>query len=115
MGRMISLKVSNDVEIKRDKFSDAEWDAVRKTVDLFGRVKSTDQAEVIATVLFSYDQLAKKMEYISDKDVYDFVLDWKPHWKGEKEFEVCETIHNMAMLSLMKIAHSQQLMDALLV
>lgn len=115
LGRMISLKVSNDVEIKRDKFSDAEWDAVRKTVDLFGRVKSTDQAEVIATVLFSYDQLAKKMEYISDKDVYDFVLDWKPHWKGEKEFEVCETIHNMAMLSLMKIAHSQQLMDTMLV
>ena len=112
---MISLKVSNDVEIKRDKFSDAEWDAVRKTVDLFGRVKSTDQAEVIATVLFSYDQLAKKMEYISDKDVYDFVLDWKPHWKVEKEFEVCETIHNMAMLSLMKIAHSQQLMDTMLV
>ena len=54
-------------------------------------------------------------EYISDKDVYDFVLDWKPHWKGEKEFEVCETIHNMAMLSLMKIAHSQQLMDTMLV
>lgn len=115
LGRMISLKVSDDVEVKRDKFSDAEWDAVRKTVDLFGRVKSTDQAEVIATVLFSYDQLEKRMECISDKDVYDFVLDWKPHWKGEKEFEVCETIHNMAMLSLMKIAHSQQLMDTMLV
>ena len=115
LGRMISLKVSDDVEVKRDKFSDAEWEAVRKTVDLFGRVKSTDQAEVIATVLFSYDQLAIKMENISDKDVYDFVLDWKPHWKGEKEFEVCETIQNMAMLSLMKIAHSKQLMDTMLV
>ena len=69
----------------------------------------------VADILFSYDQLAKKMEYVSDKDVYDFVLDWKPHWKGEEEFEVCETIHNMAMLSLMKIAHSQQLMDTMLV
>lgn len=109
------MKVSDDVEVKRDKFSDAEWDAVRKTVDLFGRVKSTDQAEVITTVLFSYDQMAKEMECISDKDVYDFVLDWEPHWKGEKEFEVCEAIHNMAMLSLMNIAHSQQLTDTMLI
>lgn len=115
LGRMISLKVSDDFEVKKDKFSDAEWEAMRKTVDLFGRVKSTDQAEVIATVLFSYDQLVKKMETISDKDVYDFVLDWKLHWKGEKEFEVCETIHNMAMLSLMKITHSRQLMDTMLI
>ena len=66
-------------------------------------------------MLFSYDQLAMKMENISDKDVYDFVLDWKPHWKDEKEFEVCEAIQNMAMLSLMKIAHSQQLMDTMIV
>lgn len=115
LGRMISLKVSDKVEINREKFTDEEWDAVRKTVDLFGRVKSTEQAEVIATVLFSYDQLKKSMESISDKDVYDFVLDWKPRWKGEKEFEVCETIHNMAMLSLMKISYSQKLMDTMLV
>lgn len=115
LGRMISLSVPDDVEIQRDKFTDAEWNAVEKTVDLFGRVKSTDQAEIIATVLFSYDQLAMIAESVSDKDVYDFVLDWKPHWKKEKEFEVCEAIQNMAMLSLVKIVHSQLLMDTMLI
>ena len=30
---------------------------MKKTVDLFGRVKSTDQAEMIATVLYSYYEL----------------------------------------------------------
>ena len=112
LGRMISMSVADNVEIHEDKFTVEEWNALQKTVDLFGRVKSTDQAEMIATVLFSYDQLAKVKDVISDKDVYDYVLDWKPHWK-EKEFEVCDTIHNMAMLALMKITCSNELLDTM--
>lgn len=113
LGRMISFKVADNVEIHKDKFTDSEWEAVIKTVDLFGRVKSTDQAEMIATVLYSYDQLSKEQKEISDKDVYDYVLSWKPHWKTEKEYEVCDTIQNMAMLSLMNITCSNQLMDTM--
>lgn len=88
---MISLNVCDGVEIHKEKFTDEEIVAVKKTVDLFGRVKSTEQAEMIATVLYSYDQISKEKRVISDKDVYDYVLDWKPHWKEEKEFELCET------------------------
>lgn len=111
LGKMISLSVSNDVVIRRDKFTDDEWHAAEKTVDLFGRVKRTEQAEMIATVLYSYDQLVKDNACVTDKDVYDFVLDWKPHWREEKEFELCDTIHNMAMLSYVKISHSGELME----
>ena len=115
LGRMIALSVSDDVEIHKEKFTEEELNAVKKTVDLFGRVKSTDQAEMIATVLYSYDQLAQKKNDISDKDVYDYVLDWKPHWKAEKEFDLCDTIQNMAMLSLMDVRCSGNLMDTILV
>lgn len=58
LGRMISLSVAENVEIHKEKFTDGEWEAVLKTVDLFSRVKSTDQAEMVATVLYSYDQLS---------------------------------------------------------
>ena len=115
LGRMIALNVSNGVEIYRDMFSEKELEAVRKTVDLFGRVKSTEQAEMIATVLYSYDQLERNHIDVSDKDVYDYVLDWKPHWKEEKEFDLCDTIQNMAMLSLMNIKCSGELMDTTLI
>ncbi len=115
LGRMISLSVSDGVEIHREKFTDEELNAVKQTVDLFGRVKSTDQAEMIAIVLYSYDQLFRDRDTISDKDVYDYVLDWKPHWKVEKEFDLCETIQNMAMLSLMNVSCSGELMDTMLV
>lgn len=113
LGKMISLSVADNVEIHKEKFADEEWIAVQKTVDLFGRVKSTNQAEMIATVLYSYDQLAKEKSVISDKDVYDYVLNWKPHWKAEKDYQLCDTIQNMAMLSLMKITHSNQLMNTM--
>ncbi len=115
LGRMISLSVSEGVEIHKEKFSDDELCAVKKTVDLFGRVRSTDQAEMIATVLYSYDQLIKKVKQVSDKDVYEYVLSWKPHWKSEKEFELCNTIQNMAMLSLMDVSCSGELMDTMLI
>ena len=52
---------------------------------------------------------------MSDKNVYDYVIDWKPHWKAEKDFEVCDTIHNLAMMSLIGVMHSGELMDTMLV
>ncbi|MGN0375079.1 MAG: Appr-1-p processing protein, partial [Butyrivibrio sp.] len=102
-------------EINKEKFTNEELNAVKQTVDLFGRVKSTEQAEMIATVLYSYDQLIKERDEISDKDVYDYVLDWKPRWKTEKEFDLCDSIQNMAMLSLMNVSCSGELMDTMLV
>ena len=103
--------VWENVVIQEDKFSQDEWLAMKKTVDLFGRIKSTEQAEMMATVLYAYDELKSKKKKISDKDVYDFVMLWKPHWEQEKNFEVCDTIHNLAMLTLISVTHSNLLLD----
>ena len=67
LGRMVSLSVSEHVDIQKEKFSDAEWQAMVKTVDLFGRIKSTEQAEMVATVLYSYDELNKSGSQVSDR------------------------------------------------
>ena len=115
LGKMVSLSVSDHVVVQKERFSDVEWFAMLKTVDLFGRVKSTEQAEMVATILYSYDELSKNGELLSDKDVYDYVINWKPRWKYEKDFEVCDTIHNLAMMSLIKVSHSNELMDTMFV
>lgn len=111
LGRMVSLSVPENVIIDKDSFSQEEWLAMKKTVDLFGRIKSTDQAEMVSTVLYSFDELKKEKTEISDKDVYDYVVSWKPHWEKEKNYEVCDAIHNMAMLSLISVTHSNMIMD----
>ncbi len=82
--------------------------AALKTVDLFSRVKNTDHAEMIATVLYSCECLSQK-ENISDEDVYNFVLNWKGHWKNTKETEICDTIQNLSMLDWMNISFSGKL------
>lgn len=114
LGKMISLSVTPQADLHTDRFSQEEQHAVNTTIDLFRRVKSTEQAEMITTVLYSYDQLVLDKNQISDLDVYNYVFDWKPHLKNQKEFEVCDTIQNLAMLSLMNITHSGKLQDTTL-
>ena len=109
-GKMVLLKVSDEILVDKDDFSDKEWNAMKKTVDLFGRIKSTEQAEIMSTVLFSYDKLSDAKSKISDKDVYDYVMSWKPHWEKEKSYEVSDTIHNLAMLAFISIEHSNLLL-----
>ena len=109
--KTISLRVCDDVIFSKDKFSPEEWAAMKKTADLFTRIKSTQQAEMIATVLYSYDELKTHKGTISDKDVYDHIMVFKPHWRIEKEFEVCDTIHNLAILSLISVEYTNSLMD----
>lgn len=111
LGKMISISVADNVVIHKEKYTDKEQKAVEMTVDLFGRVKSTEQAEMISTVLYAYDQLRDMKNDIWDEDILEYVLDWKPHWKKEKEFELCDSIQNMAMLSLIEINCSGNLPD----
>lgn len=111
LGRMVMIRVSDDVVIHQEAFSQEEWTAMEKTVDLFGRIKSTDQAEMVATVLYSYDALNDGKHIVNDIDVYDYVMSWKPHWKQDKSYDVCEAIVNMAMFSLISVNCTKLLLD----
>jgi len=106
--------VKDSLEIRRDSFTKEEWDAKDKTVDLFGRMKDTKQAELVATVLYVYDQLCKtrETEGVTDKEVYDEVLAWKPHWK-DNDFELCDAIHHLSMLSCMNAKYTGLLTNTL--
>lgn len=107
LGKMIKMTVSDSFVFDRSAFSQNELDAAEKTIDLFSRIKNTDQAEMMTTVVFSYDQLLKESDKVSDMDVYKYVISWKPHWELQKKDAVCETIQSMAMLGLITIKHDE--------
>lgn len=115
LGKMIAMRVPDTINIDINDYSPNDWTAVQKTIDLFSRIKSTEQAEIIATVLFSYDELTKKNSLVTDKDIFDDVLSWKQHWRNEKEYELCDAIINLAMLSLIHIVHTDKVQDTMLV
>ena len=105
LGRMISITTTNNFQIKKEDYSFEEWDAVNKTIDLFCRIKSIEQAEIITTVLYAYNQLNMKQDVVFDNDVFNYVFNWKKDWKVKKESDVCNAIYNLSKLSLIDISN----------
>ncbi len=101
-GKMFLVKTGPNFDRVRKDFqvSLAKWmPIIEKTTDLFMRV-NTDQAEVIATVMFAAD--AFKMESRSiptETEVLDAVLRWKQKRRPPlDEPAVASTIRNLGML-----------------
>jgi len=102
LGNMVETIVSPSFQLDIRNYSSQELTCVQATYDLLSRIQSTDQAEMIATVLFSYDELLKKNKSVTEKQIFEHVLHWKNHWKGTKESEIVSTIKSLSMLGWMK-------------
>lgn len=96
-GRMIKTVVSSRFEFPKDEFTHEELEKADKAFDLLSRIKSTDHAEMIATVLFSYDELESE-KGVTEKQIYDHIVKWKPRWKETKSKEIINTINSLSIL-----------------
>jgi O-acetyl-ADP-ribose deacetylase (regulator of RNase III) len=118
LGQMIALCVGEQYDSDRAKFSDVLRTHARKiakTVDLFSRIKNTEQAEELITVLYASRELKKAhpSEEIAEEQVYDFVLSWKKTWRKEpKQHAVAGAIRNLVLLGWMKLRFSESLPEA---
>lgn len=114
LGKMIQLKVGAEYEKFRYNFQDQielYENQISKTVDLFSRIKSTDQAEEVATILYAARQLKRERNVtVSEKDLYDYILNWKKKWQcNEKKISIADTIRNLEMLNWLKLNYSNDL------
>jgi O-acetyl-ADP-ribose deacetylase (regulator of RNase III)/uncharacterized protein YwgA len=101
-GKMFLVKSGPNFERVRKDFqvSLGQWmPIIEKTMDLFMRV-NTDQAEVIATVMFAADALKTNNRSIpTETEVFDSVLRWKQKRRPTlDEAVVASTIRNLGML-----------------
>lgn len=101
-GKMFLVKSGPNFDRVRKEFQHSldKWmPIIEKTIDLFMRV-NTDQAEIIATVMFAADAL--KMENRSvptETEVLDAVLRWKQKRRPPlDQGVVASTIRNLGML-----------------
>ena len=95
---MVETHVTQNFVFDPTLYSTKELQCLDSTVDLFCRVKNTNQAEMMATVLFSYDSLQKQVKNVTEKDILKDVLNWKKHWTGVKEDEIKRTIRSLLIL-----------------
>jgi hypothetical protein len=80
LGGMFEVKVGSGFDEARGRYKsllDKYASIIEKTTDLFMRVDTT-QAETLATVIFTADELKKnKKGPVSEMDVFETVAKWK--------------------------------------
>ncbi len=85
---------------------------ISKAVDLFSRIRDTNQAEEVSTVFYSIRKLKERKADVSEKDIFDFVLSWKKKWNTpEKKKAVASAIRNLVMLRWVSADFSSNLID----
>jgi uncharacterized protein YwgA len=116
LGKMTALRVGPEYRRERGRMEE-ELEPFRrkidKTVDLFSRIKNTDQAEEVATVIYAVQVLKQERhpEEVSEQDLFNYILDWKKLWKKdeEKQGSLAEAIRNLEMLGWVKLRFSESL------
>lgn len=98
LGNMVEIVVSPSFKLNYDEFDIQDIKRTDHAVDLLSRIKNTEQAEIIATVLFTYDELLEKTSKPTDSDIIEHVFSWKSRWRNDKEKAVENTILNLSML-----------------
>jgi len=106
-GRMFVVRVGPNFNRIRKKYASffEQWAQVLdKTADLFMRV-NTDQAEVIATVLFAFRELEQaRREPPSETEVLEAVMNWKQKRRPPLDQRtVASTIRNLATLKWLPV------------
>jgi len=106
-GNMFLVKVGPNYHRVREDYKEIldQWQVViDKTTDLSMRV-NTDQAEVIATVMFATDELKmKKKSTPSETEVLDAALQWKQKRRPQLDKPVvASTIRNLGILRWLDI------------
>jgi O-acetyl-ADP-ribose deacetylase (regulator of RNase III)/uncharacterized protein YwgA len=116
LGQMTALRVGPEYARMRPKLADDLMPFRRKidkTVDLFSRIKNTDQAEEVATVIFAVQSLKQERnpDEVSEADLFNYILDWKKLWKKDpsKQESLAESIRNLEMLGWLKLRFSDSL------
>ena len=107
LGKMFMVKVGPNFERIKKNYEPllAQWgDVIEKTTDLFMRM-NTEQAEIIATVMYTADVMKKSAtKVLKETEVLENVLQWKQKRRPPlSESSVASTIRNLAMLRWLQL------------
>lgn len=113
VGRMLRLRPGPTVEDGFRAYADdlAQWDElIDKVADLFMRV-DTDEAEIVATVLYVANERSSGADCTpTERDLVDAVMDWKLRRRPPlDEQTVASTVRNLAMLNWLDVTPSPDL------
>ncbi|MGA4246942.1 type II toxin-antitoxin system antitoxin DNA ADP-ribosyl glycohydrolase DarG [Ralstonia nicotianae] len=118
LGKMIAMRVTEQFERELKNYSEnieSNRKKINKAVDLFSRIKSTEQAEEVLTVLYASRQIKARnpASEVDEQSLLDFIIDWKKSWNSPAKREaVADAIRSLVMLGWMRLIPSESLMAA---
>ena len=117
LGRMVALSVGEQFERERSRYLpdiERHRKTIDKTVDLFSRIKNTEQAEEVLTVLYASRQVKKgdRSADIEEQQIYDYIIEWKKAWDTpEKRAAIASAVRNLALLGWVRVRASESMME----
>ena len=107
-GKMICLMTTDNFKFNKELYSKSEIDYMNKTYTLFRGIRNTAQAEILTTILFSYDTLIKNTNEVTENMLYDYIGKWKVHNKNfQDEFYIRDYIKHLAINKMINIDYTK--------
>lgn len=108
VGEMIQLVPTENFKVSRYNYTKKELEATRLTYQLFRDMNSSSQAEIMTTILFSYDDLAEINETVTENMLYDYIHEWKSRNKHfQDEIRIRDFIKELAYRKMIVIDYSK--------
>lgn len=111
-GKMLLITVSKDFKIDKSLYSKKDIDNANKTFQLFKRVKDTTQAELITTILFSFDTLKDIYNEVTENMIYQYIVEWKKRYSDyQSELRIRELIKSLTRMNLIATDYSKDYLE----
>jgi O-acetyl-ADP-ribose deacetylase (regulator of RNase III)/uncharacterized protein YwgA len=113
LGHMMALRIAPQYAKDRNQFKeqiDRYQKKINKAVDLFSRIKSTEQAEQVMTVFYAARELrqSNRNKELTEQDLQDYILNWKKSWRTEEKRDaVASAIRNLILLGWLQLKISE--------
>lgn len=107
-GKMMLIYVSDSFRIKPTIYSKEDKVHVNKTYDLFKRIKDTNQAELITTILYSFDQLVTENSVVTENLLFNYIIEWKKRYNTKEcEYQIRELSKSLTSLKMIHVDYSK--------
>lgn len=103
-GEMMLIKVNDNFKIDKSLYSEKDCDNVNQTFNLFRRIKDTEQAELITTILYSFDELSYINNLVTENQLFQYIISWKERLNNPTQElrirELSKELNNMNLIHL---------------
>lgn len=77
IGKMFRIRITGKYKFSKENYSINVLKQFDYAFDLLSRMKNTDQAELVTSIIYSYFDLLKNKSIIYEKDIIMYLLKWK--------------------------------------